>query len=53
MRGFQDGRERCVFMYWSQGTRNSARKRGDKRLSVELVEDAGCGEFAIIELGII
>lgn len=27
-----------------------ARKREDKRLSVELVEDAGCGGFAIIEL---
>jgi hypothetical protein len=40
-------------MYWSQVVRDSVRKRGDKRLSVELIEDAGCGRFAIIELGII
>ena len=29
-------------MYWSQVMRDSARKRRDKRLSVELIEDAGC-----------
>jgi hypothetical protein len=29
-------------VYWSQVMRDSARKRGDKRLSVELIEDAGC-----------